>query len=138
MLKTFTCAKCGELSMLSTAYRMVIGWEEWTRSGGGTHALSDRKPLEEFACNICIDRLVKAQKRKHQHNPTGVICSLCDERPAVLGIDYRKVIGWEKYDRNGAGGTNQVRVREPLDEFACRVCVKRVVKGISPRQGTLI
>lgn len=50
--------------------------------------------------------------------------------------DYRKVIGWER--RRSAGGTNAIKLREPLDDWACRWCVEKQVKGLAPSQGALL
>lgn len=58
-------------------------------------------------------------------------CSICGG-PINPNTDYRKVVGWERH-RN-QGGTNALRCREPLDEYACTRCVDRSALGISPNQ----
>lgn len=49
---------------------------------------------------------------------------------------YRKVTGWERVHRP-AGGTNAIKLREPLEVFACRPCIDLQASGISVGQGTL-
>lgn len=66
-------------------------------------------------------------------------CKFCEK-----GIDpyayttYRFVNGWERAHRSG-GGTNALRARTPLDEWACVYCIDKLSKGINPtQQGTLL
>jgi len=38
-------------------YQGVSGWEEHRRSGGGTHAITGRKPKDLWCCMVCIGKL---------------------------------------------------------------------------------
>lgn len=62
-------------------------------------------------------------------------CIHCSD-PIDPDQDFRKVIGWER--RRGAGGTNAIKLRQPQDEWACRYCIAKLVKGISPTQGSML
>lgn len=64
-------------------------------------------------------------------------CEFCGE--AVDEGDryntYRKVSGYERLRTQG--GTNALRLRQPLEQYAHLDCIKRESKGTSARQGTL-
>ena len=64
-------------------------------------------------------------------------CVFCDTPvdPANPSV-HRRVIGWEK--SRDQGGTNAVRLRVPLNEFACGACVDLESKGISSKQRSLM
>ena len=64
----------------------------------------------------------------------GHACELCGKSvdPAVAD---RYVSGWER--SRSAGGTNAIRLREPQERFAHRVCVDLAASGINVAQGTL-
>ncbi len=53
------CCECGEhkidLSRRRSYYQKVEGWERF-REGGGTNALSIRRPFDVFMCVRCMDR----------------------------------------------------------------------------------
>lgn len=43
-------------------------------------------------------------------------------------LTYRRVVGFERH--RDAGGTNALRLRQPLEEFACYSCVDRAANGL--------
>lgn len=62
-------------------------------------------------------------------------CTFCG-KAIDANSDYQKVVGWEK--KRSGGGTNAVRGRENVDEWACRWCVDKLAKGIDPGQQGLL
>lgn len=50
--------------------------------------------------------------------------------------DYRRVIGWER--SRSQGGTNALRLRKQLEQWACRWCIEKMVKGIAVGQEALM
>jgi len=51
-----SCVFCGDgIPSLRNAYRKVVGFEK-QRDQGGTNALALRRPLNEWACNTCVDK----------------------------------------------------------------------------------
>lgn len=51
------CEFCGEpIKSVRWAWRKIIGYEK-TRKQGGTNAIALRKPLDEWACDRCVDKL---------------------------------------------------------------------------------
>lgn len=63
-------------------------------------------------------------------------CTFDPEHRIDPDRDYRRVIGWEK--RRDQGGTNALRGREPLGEWACIFCVEKLAKGLTPGQHSLL
>ena len=63
-------------------------------------------------------------------------CYFCEKPLEHPEKEYRRVLGWEA-KRHG-GGLNGLRLREELEEFACRSCVEMESKGVSARQGGLL
>lgn len=57
-----------------------------------------------------------------------VRCVMCGEDvdADALGT-FRKVTGWES--RRASGGTNALRMRQPLHEYAHRTCVDAAARG---------
>lgn len=49
------CSICGEDVIPAMDYRKVVGWER-IRHQGGTNAISNREPLNEWAHKRCLDR----------------------------------------------------------------------------------
>jgi hypothetical protein len=64
--------------------------------------------------------------------PGKAYCHYCGD-PVSHRTDYQKVTGWVK--SRAQGGTNALRGREEHDEWACRWCVDKLAKGVSPQQG---
>lgn len=63
-------------------------------------------------------------------------CSYC-EKPVDISHDsgnYRKVTGWTKLRSRGA---NEIKRREDQDEAMHRLCMDRLLLGISPGQGSM-
>lgn len=57
-----------------------------------------------------------------------VLCALCgDEMDADRPGAYQRVTGWET--RRKGGGTNAIKLRKPLHEFAHKTCVEASAKG---------
>lgn len=64
------------------------------------------------------------------------LCVYCGaEIPSPLHA-YRRVVAWERKRRQG--GTNAVRLREQLDEYACARCVDAVAAGRDPGQAAIL
>jgi hypothetical protein len=63
-------------------------------------------------------------------------CEFC-QTPIQQGQDYRVVQGYERIHRD-AGGTNALRLRKPLEQFACRWCVDKQANGISVDQASML
>lgn len=63
-------------------------------------------------------------------------CPLCHEpvEPGAHGT-YQKLTGWAK-DRK-QGGTNAVRLREPLDLWAHGTCIDREARKVSAMQAVM-
>lgn len=52
---------------------------------------------------------------------------------------YRRVVGWErKAGVPTRRGGSDITLREPLEEFACRICIDRIKDGTSPAQEALL
>lgn len=65
-----------------------------------------------------------------------VLCVFCGaELDPDAATTYQKVIGWEH--PRVAGGTNAVALRQPVDEFACSVCIGRLRRGTAIEQMTI-
>lgn len=67
-----------------------------------------------------------------------VKCFYCGHVIERQAYAYQRVVGWERMSRDGKGGTNHVRCREPLGEYACEACVDLEAKGIGVRQMPLL
>lgn len=65
-----------------------------------------------------------------------LVCTFCEE-PVDPQSGFRKVSGFERLHREG-GGTNAVALRKPEEVFACRWCIDKQGRGISPEQETLL
>ncbi len=62
-------------------------------------------------------------------------CSFCGEEvDRESSRTYRRVIGWEH--PRSEGGTNALALREPLDEWACFLCIDKLRRQIAPGQGS--
>ena len=63
-------------------------------------------------------------------------CALCGEplRTDQIG-NYRKTTGWA--EKRDAGGSNAIRLRKDLDEWAHGGCVDLEARGIGVNQETL-
>jgi hypothetical protein len=48
-------------------------------------------------------------------------CSLCGVEIPSAASAYQKIIGWAQ--PRSQGGTNALRLRVPLDEYACAICI---------------
>lgn len=64
------------------------------------------------------------------------LCFYCGSAIESMRFAYRRVVAWERKRR--AGGTNAVRLREPLDEYACAPCVDAVAAGRDPGQRAML
>ena len=53
-------------------------------------------------------------------------CVYCDE-PVLSTQDYQRVEGWER--KRASGGANQVTLRTPKPEWACRSCIESAKRG---------
>ena len=62
-------------------------------------------------------------------------CVYC-KGPIDGSLDYRRVIGWER--QRSAGGTNAIALREPQDEWACAECVRKLKRGVTLEQTSLL
>ena len=60
------------------------------------------------------------------------LCVLCDKPITNMRGTHRRVTGFEKSRLQG--GTNAVRLRRQLDEYAHDICVDRAAAGVDPRQ----
>jgi hypothetical protein len=70
--------------------------------------------------------------------PGGAFCEGC-HRPVNEATDYRRVTGWERITRNGAGGTHAIRAPDRTsEEFMCMFCVDKLANGVSLQQQTLV
>lgn len=66
-----------------------------------------------------------------------VKCVMCGEDvDADKAGTYRKVIGWES--RRSSGGTNALRMRQPLHEYAHRTCVDIAARGMKGQDSLAI
>lgn len=54
-----TCKFCGDPVDKKSGFRRVSGWERIERPGGGTNAIAQREPTEEFSCRACLDKLAR-------------------------------------------------------------------------------
>ena len=53
--------------------------------------------------------------------------------------DFRRVTGYERISRNGAGGTHAIRAPDRTsEEFMCMFCVDKLAAGVSLQQQTLV
>ena len=72
--------------------------------------------------------------------PGATTCSYCLDPvdPSDPGT-YRRIEGWERKALDPARrGGSDIKLREPLNEFAHSVCVDRVARGINARQESLL
>lgn len=53
-------------------------------------------------------------------------CVYCGE-PVLSTQDYQRVEGWVR--RRGQGGANQITLRVPRPEWACRGCIDQAKRG---------
>ncbi len=60
------------------------------------------------------------------------LCSICGKEIQTLRFAYRRVVGWEKHRQQG--GTNAIRLRQSLDEWAHSMCVDREVNRVHAGQ----
>lgn len=53
---------------------------------------------------------------------------------------WRRVTGWERKNTTTTSrkGGSDIACREPVNQFACDQCVRRLRRGIAPHQDTLI
>jgi len=65
-----------------------------------------------------------------------VFCVLCGKPIENVRSSYQRVRGFEKHRQSG--GTNALRLREPLQEFAHSWCVDRAANGLGPTQESLL
>ena len=69
-------------------------------------------------------------------------CSLCTGPIDIRSITtWRRMTGWERkagVRASGKHGGSDVACREPLDEFAHDLCVRRQQQGLSPLQEALL
>jgi hypothetical protein len=65
-----------------------------------------------------------------------VPCTYC-ERPVnpQARETWHRVIGWE---RPGRKGGSDIACRQPQARYACDMCVRRMQRGVSPAQGSLL
>lgn len=64
------------------------------------------------------------------------VCVYCRATIESTRHAYRRVVAWER--KRKQGGTNAVRLREPLDEFACSRCVDAIADGRDPGQRPML
>jgi len=50
---------------------------------------------------------------------------------------FRQVVAWERIKR-GASGTKGLVAPKHLDRYACPDCVRKLTRGIDPRQESLL
>lgn len=94
----------------------------------------------ERARRMAEERGIVADPEPEQaepEEPTGGVlrCAICGAEIASVRIAWRKVVGYERPRKQG--GTNAIRLRRPVDEYACEICVTRLRAGVDPAQGTL-
>lgn len=58
-------------------------------------------------------------------------CEFCS-REISTARDYQLVKGYER--KRDGGGTNALRLREPLGKWACKFCIDKEAKGIGASQ----
>jgi hypothetical protein len=63
------------------------------------------------------------------------LCCFCGSAIPSTRYAFRKVEGFERQRKQG--GTNSLRLRRTLDEFACSRCIDEVSAGRDPSQGAL-
>jgi hypothetical protein len=109
-------------------------------------SMEDRRDFAE-TFNACLDQLkIKPgdafeihSVEGGEHAPMPGHCSFCKE-PVDVHDQYRtwkRDSGYtvKRYD----GGTNRIAIkREHFDDLACDRCIRRLKRGISPTQETLI
>ena len=64
------------------------------------------------------------------------LCCLCGKPIHSLRNAYRKVTGFERH--RAQGGTNAVRLRRQLDEYAHDYCIDMAARGVDAGQGRLM
>lgn len=67
-------------------------------------------------------------------------CAVCGELVNVNrhAGNYKRVTGWVRMSRGGAGGINTIAVREDLPEYAHAACVDMLRKGNVVGQRSLL
>ena len=69
-------------------------------------------------------------------------CFYCGNDIDPLGRDtWRRIIGWEKkagIRASGKHGGSDIALREPRDQYAHHLCVRRMQQGVNASQGTLL
>lgn len=107
------------LDGLSPELRAVVE-EAHDRAAAAGYAVEEPEPPEET-------RWPEGVADDPPPSEATIACVYCGCEIASPRSAYRRVQAWERKRR--AGGTNAVRLREPLDEYACAPCVDALAAG---------